>query len=361
MKKRFIILIACLIIFSANIFAQNVTGERTFQKVLLNGQEVKVGSYLINERNYVKLRDMAALLNGTGSQFNVDWDEATGNVIVMTGSPYQKLAGDLSPLMGGKITGQKGNINLLLNGQAKQIETVLINENNYLQLRQLGSLIGLGVDWDEATGAILLATGSGENIDLLVDDNKDQKPIINDGNDSKDKNYISLAGDLINPSEGSFNFASNFAIGSTMPKFTVDMIDGSENNISLGRLIKDKIQIYNFFQSSCSYCVSEMPDLAEANKRADVDAIAVSLDTDVSEVKRLFDANGWRLPVFKATSGYDIVASYSVKTVPHSVFTKNGQALGVFKGALTKSQIDFIVNELSAGKNFPSDNEIQNH
>ena len=358
MKKRFIILIACLIIFSANIFAQNVTGERTFQKVLLNGQEVKVGSYLINERNYVKLRDMAALLNGTGSQFNVDWDEATGNVIVMTGSPYQKIAEDLSPLTGGKITGQKGNINLLLNGQAKQIETVLINENNYLQLRQLGSLIGLGVDWDEATGAILLATGSGENIDLLVDDNKDQKSIINDGGD---KNYISLAGDLINPSEGSYNFASNFAIGSTIPKFTVDMIDGSENNISLGRLIKDKIQIYNFFQSSCSYCVSEMPDLAEANKRADVDVIAVSLDTDVSEVKRLFDANGWRLPVFKATSGYDIVASYSVKTVPHSVFTKNGQALGVFKGALTKSQIDFIVNELSAGRNFPSDNEIQNH
>lgn len=358
MKKRFIILIACLIIFSANIFAENVTGERTFQKVLLNGQEVKVGSYLINERNYVKLRDMAALLNGTGSQFNVDWDEATGNVIVMTGSPYQKIAEDLSPLTGGKITGQKGNINLLLNGQAKQIETVLINENNYLQLRQLGSLIGLGVDWDEATGAILLATGSGENIDLLVDDNKDQKSIINDGGD---KNYISLAGDLINPSEGSYNFASNFAIGSTIPKFTVDMIDGSENNISLGRLIKDKIQIYNFFQSSCSYCVSEMPDLAEANKRADVDVIAVSLDTDVSEVKRLFDANGWRLPVFKATSGYDIVASYSVKTVPHSVFTKNGQALGVFKGALTKSQIDFIVNELSAGRNFPSDNEIQNH
>lgn len=358
MKKRFIILIACLIIFSANIFAQNVTGERTFQKVLLNGQEVKVGSYLINERNYVKLRDMAALLNGTGSQFNVDWDEATGNVIVMTGSPYQKLAGDLSPLTGGKITGQKGNINLLLNGQAKQIETVLINENNYLQLRQLGSLIGLGVDWDEATGAILLASGSGENIDLLVDDNKDQKSIINDGGD---KNYISLAGELINPSEGSYNFASNFAISSTMPKFTVDMIDGSENNISLGRLIKDKIQIYNFFQSSCSYCVSEMPDLAEANKRADVDVIAVSLDTDVSEVKRLFDANGWRLPVFKATSGYDIVAAYNVKTVPHSVFTKNGQALGLFKGALTKSQIDFIVNELSAGKNFPSDNEIQNH
>lgn len=361
MKKRFIILIACLIIFSANIFAENVTGERTFQKVLLNGQEVKVGSYLINERNYVKLRDMAALLNGTGSQFNVDWDEATGNVIVMTGSPYSKLAGDLSPLTGGKITGQKGNINLLLNGQAKQIETVLINENNYLQLRQLGSLIGLGVDWDEATGAILLATGSGENIDLLVDDNKDQKSIINDGNDSKDKNYISLAGDLISPSEGSFNFASNFAIGSTMPKFTVDMIDGSENNISLGRLIKDKIQIYNFFQSSCSYCVSEMSDLAEANKRADVDVIAVSLDQDLSEVKRLFDANGWKLPVFKATSGYDIVAAYSVKTVPHSVFTKNGQALGVFKGALTKSQIDFIVNELSAGKNFLSDNEIQNH
>lgn len=357
MKKRFIILIACLIIFSANIFAENVTGERTFQKVLLNGQEVKVGSYLINERNYVKLRDMAALLNGSGSQFNVDWDEATGNVIVITGSAYNKLAGDLTTLAAGKVTGQKGNINLLLNGQAKQIETVLINENNYLQLRQLGNLIGLGVDWDEATGAILLSTGSAGAVDLLTDDkNTDASTSVD-----ADKNYLALARDLIGPSEGTYAFANKFAIGSIMPKFSVDMIDGSENNISLGGIIKDKIQIYNFFQGSCSYCVKEMPDLAEANKRADLDIIAVSLDQDISEVKRLFDANGWKLPVFKATSGYDIVAAYDVKTVPHSVFTKSGKVLGLYKGAMTKTQLDFIVNELSSGKNFPTDIEIQNH
>ena len=52
MRRKSIILIAILFMINFNVFAaENVSGKKTFQPILLNGKNVEIGSYLINERN----------------------------------------------------------------------------------------------------------------------------------------------------------------------------------------------------------------------------------------------------------------------------------------------------------------------
>ena len=57
------------------------------QNLKVNGENVDCEKYNIDGRNYFKLRDLAALLDGTASQFDVDYDTATNTMIVTTGVP----------------------------------------------------------------------------------------------------------------------------------------------------------------------------------------------------------------------------------------------------------------------------------
>ena len=47
------------------------------QPIVRNGQEVSLAGYEIDGYTYFKLRDVAAILNGTENQFSVD-DDGTG-------------------------------------------------------------------------------------------------------------------------------------------------------------------------------------------------------------------------------------------------------------------------------------------
>lgn len=344
--KKLLILFSFLLLMNSNaVAAEVVSGEKTFQPVLLNGEKVEIGSYLINERNYLKLRDVAALLVGTESLFNVDWDQATGNVIIETGKPYVRLATDLVPLADGKISGVKGNINVLLNGNLVQIETTLINENNYLQLRQLGEVVGFGVDWDEKTSAILITT-------------KNSTAVIED---SVDKNYLELSRNYISENNNNYNYSKQIMTGEIMPEFEVEMIDGS-SKVSVGNLIKEnKVQLFNFFRTNCAYCVQEMPDFNRFNSREDIDIVMVSIEESNSTIKTVFDSGNYALPVYRATNSAAIRQAYALRVVPTSVFVRDGRVLGVFEGSLKESQLKFIMDELNAGKSFPSRDEIAQH
>ena len=54
--------------------------ELSQQKLTVDGKYVDCERYNIDGANYFKLRDLACLLNGTGSQFSVGYDAATATV-----------------------------------------------------------------------------------------------------------------------------------------------------------------------------------------------------------------------------------------------------------------------------------------
>ena len=61
----------------------------TRQGLTVNGRAVQTQAYNINGNNYFKLRDVAAMMGGTASRFDVGYDEASHTVTVTKGTSYK--------------------------------------------------------------------------------------------------------------------------------------------------------------------------------------------------------------------------------------------------------------------------------
>lgn len=136
----------------------SVKAAPTAAALIVNGTQMKVDSYNINGYNYFKLRDVAMMVNGTGKQFDVGYDNASGAVRIIPGTAYSPVGGELVQ-GGGQIQYAKESTSSILNQTA--LATYIpykINGNNYFKLRDICSMTGMTVDWDAATGSIILSS-----------------------------------------------------------------------------------------------------------------------------------------------------------------------------------------------------------
>lgn len=166
MKKKISLLLAILMLVTLipTAFAESKTVDavKNTKKVTLDGEEVMVGAYDVEGYNYLKLRDIAAILNGKKCQFSVGYDEPTKLISVELAKGYEKVEGDLVEIKDEKAKAIVSVKKILVNGEEKEVKTALINENNYMQLRDLGSLVGLGVGYDKVNKVIMLKSDAEE-------------------------------------------------------------------------------------------------------------------------------------------------------------------------------------------------------
>ena len=101
----------------------------------VDGQPVRPQGYMINGSNYYKLRDIAYILNGTDSQFNVAWN---GGVVVTTGAAYTDAVPSAAPASGTSVS-----LTLTVDGESVTEDAVLANGNYYLPA---SFYTGLGVE-----------------------------------------------------------------------------------------------------------------------------------------------------------------------------------------------------------------------
>ena len=132
----------------------------TTQNLSIDGElQDKLEIYNINGENYFKIRDLAALLTGTGAQFNVDYDAATRTIKVTTGEAYEPLSTDLAKEYTNKAAScVKSNKTIEVNGEAIEITSYAFGGHNFFRLRSLGEALGFGVDWDASTRTMLVTT-----------------------------------------------------------------------------------------------------------------------------------------------------------------------------------------------------------
>ena len=165
MKKKISLLLAILMLVTLipTAFAESKTVEavKNTKKVTLDGEEVMVGAYDVEGYNYLKLRDVAAILNGKKCQFSVGYDEPTKLISVELTKAYEKVEGDLAEIKDEKAKAIVSVKKILVNGEEKEVKTALINEYNYMQLRDLGTLVGLGVGYDKVNKVIQLKSDAG--------------------------------------------------------------------------------------------------------------------------------------------------------------------------------------------------------
>ena len=135
----------------------------TRQKLTVDGAAKQSEIYNINGSNYFKLRDMAALLNGTDAQFSVDYDAETNSIAIQTGAAYEPNGSELILPETGVAAEKAGKAvtsaqSLTINGAQVFLAPYNIGGNNYFALRELGEALGFGVDYDEATATMLVST-----------------------------------------------------------------------------------------------------------------------------------------------------------------------------------------------------------
>ncbi len=130
-------------------------------KVTVDGESVAPQGYNINGDNYYKLRDIAYILNGTNSQFNVTWDPDNNRILLTPDEAYQEVGDEMSSAASAVVEScSPSNSTIILDGRSLSLTGYRINGNNFYRLRDVGKALDFGVDFDEQTRTVLIDSGS---------------------------------------------------------------------------------------------------------------------------------------------------------------------------------------------------------
>ena len=130
------------------------------QKLAVNGETVATEMYNIDNTNYFKLRDLAAMLDGTANQFNVDFDAARDVIVVTTGAPYTTANGyELQTGSDNSSTAKTSAQSLEIDGKAVTgLSVYNIGGTNFFGLRSLESYLGYEVGYDGSTNTATITS-----------------------------------------------------------------------------------------------------------------------------------------------------------------------------------------------------------
>ncbi|MBQ3956756.1 MAG: hypothetical protein II680_12770 [Clostridia bacterium] len=122
---------------------------------------VRPAVYKIMGNNYFKLRDVAMMLNGSGKQFAVDYDEVTKTVSITTGKPYEAIGGELTGAAAETASASPTNNGIFIDGESVTLTVFKIGGANYFKLRDLGKALDFHVGYDDETKTVSISGAKG--------------------------------------------------------------------------------------------------------------------------------------------------------------------------------------------------------
>ncbi|MCC8169701.1 MAG: hypothetical protein LIO59_04975 [Oscillospiraceae bacterium] len=135
----------------------------TEQRVSVNGGEPQtLCAYNKDGYNYIRIRDLAALLSGTSAQFDVEYDEESYTVNIISDKPYTSDGTEMiSEVTAVETAGIKESDTaaLLLDGEDTYFgQAIFLNGWNCYLLRGLAEngIIDMDVDYDEENNVVLI-------------------------------------------------------------------------------------------------------------------------------------------------------------------------------------------------------------
>lgn len=140
--------------------------------LMVDGKIVNCEKYNINGSNYFKLRDLAYALNGTRSQFSVEFDRDMDAVRIRTGEAYTPTGGELAFAGEDKsATAVPSSQSVLIDRElAAGISVFNIGGNNYFKLRDLSGHLGFGVDYSAVSALAIVNTMPQEQRELSAEE-----------------------------------------------------------------------------------------------------------------------------------------------------------------------------------------------
>ena len=174
MKKFLSILLILVLVMGLLSVGAAAAGPKVMlskQNLWVDGERIACEKYNINDENYFKLRDIAYLLNGTGSQFSVNWDQENQVISVVTGEAYEPQNTELDLSFGDKSASAKVSTDkIMINGEFREdLAAYKLEGNNFYRLKDLGKVMGFQVNYDPASNtAIILSKDPGEAPEWLI-------------------------------------------------------------------------------------------------------------------------------------------------------------------------------------------------
>lgn len=134
----------------------------TADSLYADGKRQTPSIYKIDSSNYFKVRDVAAILNGTEKQFSVGFDNATHSVTLTSGEAYQATGKELVPNQGSSaVTALASDNSIIVNGEKLDLKAYKINGSNYFKLRDLGKALDFFVGYDASQKSVIVSGSQG--------------------------------------------------------------------------------------------------------------------------------------------------------------------------------------------------------
>ncbi|MEE0436025.1 MAG: D-alanyl-D-alanine carboxypeptidase family protein [Peptococcaceae bacterium] len=132
----------------------------------VDGHYSKVASYNIGGNNYFRLRDLATILADTNACFDVGYDDSQRLITVQKNTPLTG-AGSLIQLSRTDIA-VPNTMTVMVDGYYVAPTAYNIDGFTYFKLRDLGTILGFGVAWDNEAQSMVITTENNQIIDSLL-------------------------------------------------------------------------------------------------------------------------------------------------------------------------------------------------
>lgn len=146
------------------------TAQPSPHAIYVDGTKANVAAYEINDNNYFKLRDIAAIVNGSEKQFEVSWNNDAQRIDLTSGKPYTTVGGELGAIGSASKKAESSTAVVYKDNVKIDYTGYNIDDNNYYKLRDVCESFNIGVNWD----------GANQRVDILTDESyvpEGQEPV----------------------------------------------------------------------------------------------------------------------------------------------------------------------------------------
>lgn len=156
--------------FASAASGNTQTAEPSPHAIYVDGTKANVAAYEINDNNYFKLRDIAAIVNGSEKQFEVSWNNDAQRIDLTSGKAYTIVGGELGAIGSASKQAETSTAVVYKDNTKMDYTGYNIDDNNYYKLRDVCESFNIGIKWD----------GANQRVDILTDESyvpESQEPV----------------------------------------------------------------------------------------------------------------------------------------------------------------------------------------
>lgn len=324
--------------FASAASANTQTAKPSPHTIYVDGTRANVAAYEINDNNYFKLRDIAAIVNGSEKQFEVSWNNDAQRIDLTSGKAYTIVGGELGAIGSASKQAETSTAVVYKDNTKMDYTGYNIDDNNYYKLRDVCESFNIGIKWD----------GANQRVDILTDESyvpegqEPVEPVEPDENEGKiDRNGVMIDG-----------------VATVDGKETALIVNGQEYGPDEKFVLNDKtyIVVWNpIFKDQLMPTIYRDPNKTEEDNGPEIPSY-LKMDEFTDDYLAYLEDSGE--PIITKTIKYQIyykgrpfqhAVKLAVKDMDRDVyitmFESNSDGSGEFKISMTQSDYEAEMND----------------